>query len=248
MKNRDILIIGAIILVGAVSIELFFDWYNPFIDYAPGPFTSLTVGTPQRFDYYKDGTLIGTYSYTLTAQTSLGHTLYTLDTTVNATYQGNQILVNTTHRFLNETTHVSYSVDSKISGAESRLDCSFVGGNVIITSASQKKNATTSVALAPDTVLIDNNDAAHWELLMKSFTAEEGKRYHVNTLVPQGGNVQQIEFGVDSSDQYVNIGSRSYDCVVAREPNFEITLYFYQGSLIEYRNDVDGVVIVKRLG
>ncbi|MCX6649211.1 MAG: hypothetical protein NTV61_07465 [Candidatus Bathyarchaeota archaeon] len=247
MNNRDIIVLGAIILVGAIAVELYTNFANPFIDYAPGTFTSLLTDTPQRFGYYKDGALIGTYTYTLTPQTGNSQTLYTLTTTIDATYQGSQLSLNTTHRFLGETKHVEYTVDTDIAGAKSRVECVFLGATAGVLTTSQGKNQTVAVTLPSNTVIIDNNDAAHWELLMKSFSAEAGKKYSVNVLVPQGAAVKTIEFGVDTAHQFVNIGSKSYECVVAREPNYEITLYFYQGNLIQYKNDVDGILIVKQM-
>jgi len=101
--------------------------------------------------------------------------------------------------------------------------------------------------LPVNTVIIDNNSPAHWELLMKSFNAEAGKKYSINSFVPQGAVVQEIEFSVDSIHQFVNIGTKSYECVVARAPDFQITLYFYNGDLIQYNNDVDGIIIVKKM-
>jgi hypothetical protein len=127
------------------------------------------------------------------------------------------------------------------------LGCKFLGGKVLITTSSQGKNQTTTLPLPANTVIIDNNNPAHWELLMKSFNAEAGKKYGINTFTPQGAVVQKIEFGIDTSHQFVAIDTMSYECIVAREPNFQIALYFYNGDLIQYKNDVDGIIIVKRM-
>jgi len=247
LNNRDLFVLGAIILIGAVAVELYSNYANPYIEYAPSSFSSLLTDTPQRFGYYKDGTLIGTYTYTLTTQTSGSKTLYTLTTTIDANYQDTQLILNTTHRFLGETSHIEYTVNTDLAGAKSHVECVFLGGKAGIITTFQGKNMTTTATLPSNTVIIDNNDPAHWELLMKSFSAEAGKRYRVSALVPQGAAVQTLEFGVDTSHQFVNIGSKSYECIVAREPNYEITLYFYQGNLIQYKNDVDGVLIVKNM-
>ena len=247
MNNRDILILGAIILVGAIAVELYTMYSNPFIGYAPGSFSSLLMDTPQRFGYYKDGALIGNYTYTLTKQTSGSQTLYTLDTNIDATYQGARLNLKTIHMFLGETSHVGYTVDTDLAGSRSNVKCIFLSSTVGILTTSQGRNLNTTLMLPSNTVLIDNNDPAHWELLMKSFTVETGKRYNVNTLVPQGAVVRVLEFGVDTAHQFVSIGTRSYECVVAREPNYEITLYFYQGNLIQYKNDADGILIVKQI-
>ena len=37
MNNRDILIIGALILGGAIALELYTNYADPFIDYAIRP-------------------------------------------------------------------------------------------------------------------------------------------------------------------------------------------------------------------
>ncbi len=247
MNNRTILIIGALILGGAIALELYTNYADPYIDYAPGSFTNLLTDTPQSFSFYKDGELIGNYTYTLKTQASGGQTLYTLTTSIDAEYQGSNLLLNTTHRFLGITSHVEYTVDSDIAGIESQLACVFLGNTAGINARSQGKNQTTTVTMQPNTIIIDNNDPVHWELLMKSFTAEAGKRYSVNALVPQGAEVRTLSFGVDTSHQFVNIGSQSYECIVAREPDYEITLFFYEGHLIQYKNDVDGIVIVKQM-
>ena len=247
MNNRDIFILGAIILVGAIGIELYTMYSNPFIDYASGSFSSPLTDTPQRFGYYKDGELIGSYTNTLNRQTGGSQTLYTLTTSIDATYQGARLNLNTTHRFLSETSHVEYSVDTNLAGSASHVVCVFLGSNVGIVTTSQGRSLNTTLTMPSNTILIDNNDPAHWELLMKSFTAEAGKKYNINTLVPQGAGIRTLEFGVDTAHQFVNIGSKSYECVVAREPNYEIVLYFYQGNLIQYENMADGLLIVKQM-
>jgi hypothetical protein len=155
--------------------------------------------------------------------------------------------LNTTHRFLGATNHVEYTVDTDLAGQESNVECAFLGNTAGIYTESQGRNQTTTVTLQPNTVIIDNNDPAHWELFTNSFAPEAGKKYRVNVLIPQAAVIQTIEFGVDTSHQFVNIGTQSYECVVAREPNYEITLYFYEGNLIQYKNDPDAIVIVKRM-
>lgn len=247
MKNRDLFILGAIILVGAVAVELYTNYANPYIEYTPGTYTSLLTNTPQKFNYYKDGVLIGTYTYTLTTESRSTQTLYTLATTSNAMYEGNRLVVNSTHRFLGETNHVEYTVDSNVANVISQLECVFLAGKVGIVFTSGAKSQTVSLTPGANAIIIDNNDPAHWELLMKSFNAEAGKKYKINTILPQGGAITELEFGVDTPHQYVNIGTKSYECVVAREPNYEIILYFYQGNLIKYENQADGILIVKQM-
>lgn len=247
MNNRDILIIGALILGGAIALELYTNYANPFIDYAPGSFTNLLTDAPQYFSYYKDGERIGNYSYTLTTLNSGGQTLYTLSTRVDAVYQGSILLLNTTHRFLGATSHIEYEVDTDLAGQDSHVECVFLGQTAGITTSSQGRRQNTTLTMKPNTVILDNNDPAHWELLTKSFSPEPGKKYTVNALVPQGAVIQTIEFGVDTAHQFVTIGSQSYECVVAREPNYEITLFFYEGHLIQYKNELDGIVIVKQM-
>ena len=248
LNNRDVLILGALIIIGAVVVELYSNYSNPFIDYTPTGYSNLLTGAPQRFNYYKDGALIGTYTYTLSGQTAAGGTtLYTLDTAVDIKYQFNHFTVNSTYRFLSEVSHVGYSLDYGQNGTKTNLQCIFTSNKVGIVSYSTGKNQTTSIDLPANTILVDNNNPVHWELLAKSFTATAGNRYRINAFVPQGGVVQQFEYGVDTAHQFINIGSKSYECVVAREPNFEITLYYYNGDLIQYKNDVDNILIVKQI-
>jgi hypothetical protein len=247
MKNRDFFILGAIILAGAVAVELYSNYANPYLEYTPGAFTSLLTNTPQRFNYYKDGALIGTYTYTLTSETRGSQTLYTLMSTSNGTYEGNLLNVNATHRFFGAANHAEYTVDSHVADVTSHLECVFLAGKVGIVFTQDDKSQSISVTPGTNAIIIDNNDPAHWELLMKSATFEPGKKYKVNAILPQSGSAVALEFGVDTAHQYVNIGGTSYDCVVAREPNFEITLYFYQGNLIKYENKADGILIVKQM-
>jgi len=247
LKNRDLLILGAIILVGAVAVELYSNFANPYLEYTPSAFNSLLTDATQNFDYYKDGAKIGTYTYTLTTETRSQQTLYTLTTTSNATFEGNKLIVDSTHRFLGAANHVVYTVDSEVAGVASHLECVFLAGKVGIVYTSGDKSQSVSITPGANAIIIDNNDPAHWELLMKSTTFEPGKKYKVNAILPQSCSAVALEFGVDTAHQYVNIGGTSYDCVVAREPNFEITLYFYQGNLIKYENKADGILIVKQM-
>jgi hypothetical protein len=247
LNNRDIFLLGAIILVGAIAVELYTNFANPLINYTPSSYASLNVGTPQKFEYYKEGVLVGTYNYTLNTQVSGSSTLYTLETSVDVTYKDVQMTADTSHRFLDEVSQVGYTVNVDIGGEKTNLRCNFLTGKVLITTSSHGSNQTTTVILPMNTVIIDNNNPAHWELLMKSFKAEAGKEYRINAFVPQGAAVQEIDFGIDTSHQFVNIDTKNYECVVARAPDFQITLYFYNGDLIQYKNDVDGIIIVKKM-
>ncbi len=246
MRNRDIIIVAALILAGAIGIELYTNFTTTLLDYAPTGFTSLIMDAPQVFDYYKDGTLIGTYTYPLTADTGTD-TLYMLKTVVDATYQEKHLTVNSTYRLRGATTPDSYDVDFALDGTTSKLETTYTGVNAVIVTSASGANQTFTVPTPADTVTIDNNNPAQWELLMKSFTAQAGTVYRVNALVPQGAVVQSVEYGVDTNHQFATIGGKSYECVVSREPNFQITLYFYRGDLIQYKNDIDGIIIVKRM-
>jgi hypothetical protein len=247
MRNRDIIIVAALILAGAIGIELYTNFTTTLLDYAPTGFTSLILDAPQVFDYYKDGTLIGTYTYTLTSVATGADTTYALKTTVDATYQEKHLTVNSTYRLRGAATPVSYEVDFALDGVTSKLETTYTGGNAVIDTSTAGANDTFTVPTPAGTVTIDNNNPAQWELLMKSFTAQAGKRYRVSALVPQGAVVQSVEYGVDTNRQFVTIGGKSYECVVAREPNYQISLYFYRGDLIQYKNDIDGIIIVKRM-
>jgi len=246
LNNRNILILGALILGGAIILELYSNYANPFIDYTPGSFTNLLTESPQIFDYYKEGERIGNYTYTLTVEEG-SPPLYTLITMIDVEYQGSKLKLNTTHTFFSAIKHVEYIVDTDLAGLKSYVECAFQGNSADIFTESQGRNQTTTLTLQPYTVIIDNNDPVHWELLKKSFVPEAGRQYKINVLVPQGAIIQTIEFGVDTARQFVKIGSKSYDCIVAREPNYEITLYFYEGNLIQYKNNPDGIVIVKKM-
>ena len=247
MRNRDLIIVAALILAGAIGIELYSNFVTTVTDYAPTGFTNLTMDTPQVFDYYKDGTLIGTYSYTITSKTTGAVTLYTLVTVVDATYQSQHLSVNSTYRFTGATKPVGYEVDFGLNSTTSRLVTTYADGNAFIVTSAAGANQTLTVPLPGNVVTIDNNNPAQWELLQKSFTPKPGQIYGVNALVPQGAVVQSVEYGVDTNHQFVSIGGKSYECVVARDPDFQISLYFYQGNLIQYKNDVDGIIIVKRM-
>jgi len=247
LKNRNIIILAALILGGVVALEVYTDITNPDIDYKPGIYTPSNLGATQEFSYYKDGVLIGNYSYRLDAVKAGSDIVYTLNSTVDVVYQGNQLNVDTSYRFKDAVTPLGYSVNFDLSGNQSKLRCTFQQGSVNIFSASQGKNQTVSVDTPANMVLIDNNNPAHWELFVKSFNPEPGKKYNVNALVPQQGGVAAMEFGVGTNTQDIKIGSKSYNCTVASDPDLSITLYFYQGNLIEYRNDQDGLIIVKNI-
>ncbi len=247
LKNRYIIIIAALILGGVVGLEVYTDITNPYIDYKPATFTPSNLGVTQEFSYYKDGDLIGNYSYRLDAVNTGSDTVYTLNSTVDVVYQGNKLKVDTSYRFKDAVTPLGYSVNFDMSGNQSNLRCAFQQGSVNIFSVSQGKNQTVSLDTPANTVLIDNNNPAHWELFVKSFNPAPGKKYNVNVLVPQQGGVAAMEFGVATNVQDIRIGSKTYNCTVSSEPDIGITLYFYQGNLIEYKNDQDGLIIVKNI-
>jgi hypothetical protein len=247
LKNRNIIILAALILGGVVALEIYTDITNPYIDYEPGTFTPSNLGATQVFSYYKDGVLIGNYSYRLDSMKTGSNTIFTLNSTVNVVYQGSQLNVDTSYRFRDAVTPLGYSVNFDLSGNQSNLRCTFQQGSVDISSSSQGKNQTVGIDTQTNTVLIDNNNPAHWELFDKSFNPEPGKKYNVNVLVPQQAGITAMQFGVGTNTQDIKIGSKTYNCTVASEPDLSVTLYFYQGNLIEYKNDQDGLIIVKNI-
>ena len=244
LNKRNIIIIAALLLSVTIAIELYSYYVNPFIDYKP---TGLSLITTEvlKFNYIKDGTLIGLFEYQITADASGTSRLYTINSTSEVVFEEKHLVVNSTYRISDTVEPMSYTVDADLGGDKSYTRCVFTEGKTTITRTRNNSVRSDDIVTPASFVVMDNNNPAHWEILLKSFKAEPGNKYRINALIPQAGVIYTLEVGIDSSPQSINIGSKIFQCLVVRELNLELVLYFYQGSLLQYKNNQDNIVIVK---
>ena len=245
MNNRAVLIIGVAILAVAVGLELWYTNSNPVIPYAPTSFNDTDLGQVKSFSYIKDGEVIGTYLYTVAVDRSASPSPYTASTHSDITYKGSHIVLDTSLTFSSTMAPRFYRVRATVNGTLSTIACSFSPESVMIVNTSGGKNQNLTVSLPAGTVVVDNNNPAHWEILYRSFKPRLGKIYGMTAFVPQSGNVYDYQIGLDPSTKPVTIEAQSYNCVVVREPDIGVVAYFYGGSLMRFDSQNDGVTIIR---
>ena len=101
--------------------------------------------------------------------------------------------------------------------------------------------------VAEGTLLIENQMPGYWEILFQSTTLTPGKRYVVDAFIPQRGSAARLTLTVDRRTSTVRYDGVELDCKVVREADTGLVFYLYDGELIQYRDDTNGVTLTKIL-
>jgi len=87
----------------------------------------------------------------------------------------------------------------------------------------------------------------YWEILFQSSTLMPGKRYVVDAFIPQLGAVVGLTLTVDRGTSTVRQDGVELDCTVVREADRGLVFFLYGGELIQYRDDENGVTMMKNV-
>jgi hypothetical protein len=248
MKNRSLIIIGAVILVSLILLELFPNYILPYQEYRPNLISDIDLVEFNAADYYKDGIKIGTYKAIFEGKDqSSGFNTYTISTKTEIIYKEKPMTVDSRLIINDRMRIVGYSVNASINNISSVTTVTMHGSNANVTNIVMEDSVTLDVNIPDNAIVIDNTQPIHWELLFKSFKFELGKRYRVLVFVPQVAMVQSWEISVDQNPQTVTINGKSYSCIVIRQSELDIQVYFSNNEMIRYRDQKNGIVIDKRV-
>jgi len=234
------------IIGGLLAAEFLSTVLWPIFDYNPTELTGLEVGATYIYRYVKDGEDVGSYEYVVEGMGVVqGTVTYSVRSRTNISYQDKDFYLESLLRVSSALSPLSYSLNGTVAGDEVQITCTLQGSSVTESGRLGNETSTTEIELQPNTPLADNNMPGHWELIFRSFSYEQGKRYRLNVFMPQMGGVVAMELNFDTGLQTVTIDGVSYGCVQVREMNSDLWFYLYQGALIKYVNNQQGVTLIR---
>jgi hypothetical protein len=235
-----------VIIGGLLTAEFLSTVLWPIIDYKPTGLPRLEVGATYTYRYMKDDQQVGSYEYTVEKMEVVAGTVtYGVRSRTNISFQGKGFYLESLLVVSEAPSPLSYSLNGTVAGDETQITCTFQGSKVKESARLKGETSYTEVDIQPNTLLADNNMPGHWELFFRSFSYEQGKRYKASVFSPQGGSVSPMELNFDSNLQTVTIDGKSYSCIQVRETNNDLYFYLYQGALIKYVNNPQGVVLIR---
>jgi hypothetical protein len=84
-----------------------------------------------------------------------------------------------------------------------------------------------------------------WEIFLLSAELEIGTRYNAHAYIPQGGTLFSLEFYVQNSPQTITYNGQQLSCTVIQENTLDLRFYFYEGEMIQMRNDDQDITFTK---
>ena len=119
-------------------------------------------------------------------------------------------------------------------------------GNLAITIVTfQGETISLEESVSDDTFLIDNSMLGHWEVFLASINLERGRKYDVSMFSPQLSSSMMVTLVVDKKTSQVSLGNEVLYCVVVNVDVFELSFYLFEGELVQYRDDNQGLLLKK---
>lgn len=240
-------IVAAIVLIlgASVLVELYLNRLYPETGIEI-TLPELQVGEEHVYTFYREGQLVGTHRYIITGRWGEGASAeYTMSSTTDITYEDKSLLLHSQYVFDHLYRPQGYALNATDEDKHTRLRAAFTPHlvEIIVDSGGEVMELTEQVA--EGTLLIENQMPGYWEVLLQSSTLMPGKRYMVDAFIPQLGSAAKLTLTVDRGTSKVRHEGTELDCKVVREANQGLIFYLYGGELIQYRDDANGVTMMK---
>jgi hypothetical protein len=119
-------------------------------------------------------------------------------------------------------------------------------GNLAVTRVKfQEETISFEESVSDETFLIDNTMLGHWEVFLASTNLERGHKYDVSIFSPQLSSSIMVKLVVEKKTSQVSIWNEVLDCVVVNVDVFELSFYLFEGELVQYRDDNQGLLLKK---
>lgn len=233
--KRIYVVAGVILILGATfAIEWYTNTRFPAEEVTRITLPELEIGETRTFSYTREMVNVGTHSYTVTSKDGDS---YTLASSTDVTYEGNQLQLDCTFVFDEQYTPLDYRLKADQEGSISHINVTITGNQIISTVSFSNETAVLNDDYVEGVVFTENNMPGLWELLLLSSDMESGGRYKVDAYIPQGGTVFELEFYVSPNSKTINVGDEQLRCTLIQESTLDLRFYFYEGRLVQMRND-----------
>ncbi len=244
--RRQWIVAGIVLILGAsLLVELYLNRLYPETGIEI-TIPDLQFGEEHVYSFYREDQLVGTYSYVISGREGGGASAeFTMISTTDIVYEGKNLLLRGEYVFDHLYRPLGYALNVTEEDKNTRFRAVFGQDDVDVTISSDGDFVEFTEQIAEGTLLVENQMPGYWEILLQSSTLMPGKRYVVDTFIPQMGTVVRLTLTADRGTSKVRQDGVELDCKVVREANLGLMFYLYDGELIQYRDDENGVTMMK---
>jgi len=221
----------ALIIVGALAIDYFLGTRYPEEEFQ---FTGLPTFDEEehRFKFYRTGEEVGSYKFTVK---KMGMN-YLMSSRTEVSSGGTQLLLESSYLFNMNYKPEDYNLNVTESDEKTVIKSEFNNDIIITKVTAGGETVEIEEEIEEDTYLVENSMPSFWEVLIKSSNLEKGKRYNLDIFVPQSARVIPITLLVEKELDNINLDGKTYECIVVKESQMELSFYMYEGELILYED------------
>lgn len=229
-----------IIVVAVFGIELWADFMYPTEE--------LQIVTPMHlegfsgnWDYFKDGSKVGIHSYYIKKE---GQN-YIINSSTRVSFEGNILYLESMLNVDEKLKPIRYNLNAIQKEQVTRIMTNFQGNLAVTTVEYEGEKTSLEESVSDETFLIDNIMLGHWEVFLASANLERGYKYEVSIFSPQLSSNILVTLVVDKKTSQVSIGENELDCLVINVDVLELSLYIFEGELVQFRVDNQGLMLKK---
>jgi hypothetical protein len=245
LKNRWVLVGLALIFAGVLFIDYLAEFLYPSVELGAVRVPD-TLGGTHTYNFYKDTIFVGTYTYSFTKTPGGAQgEAYSMSSVTNITFEGKPLTLEGLYRFNSGLSPISYGLNATEGGETTYYVCGFKPGSVTTSASFQGEKMDVETEVDEGTLLIENSMPSYWEILFQSTSLDRGKRYTFDAFIPQAAKVFHVTLVVEKDLEQVQVEGRTLECTVIKASDLDLAFYVYQGELVQYRNDEQGVLMNK---
>jgi hypothetical protein len=206
----------------------------------------VSIGETYVYTFFRNNENLGNHSYTVISEEGSGSsTVYMMKASTVVTSNGKTLDLEGRYIFNQKYLPINYHLNATQGGNLTIIDCAFYDGKVNTTVTEGGNSITLQKDLPEGTLLLENTMPAYWEVLFHSTSLDQGKRYKAEMYVPQYDKIISISLFVDPNKIKQQLGDSTVDATVVTLSDLNLTFYLYNGELITYRDDSQGILLQK---
>ena len=207
---------------------------------------NVQIGTTYTYSFFRNNENLGNHSYKVISQEGSGPSaVYTMSATTFVTSNNRTLALESLYQFNSKYLPLDYRLNATQGENVTMIDCTFYDEKVNMTVSESGDMITLQKDLPNGTLLLENTMPAYWEVLFGSTNLQQGKRYSAEMFVPQYDRLVAISLFVDPHKVKQQIGDSTVDATVVTLSDLDLTFYVYNGELISYMDDSQGILLQK---